>query len=99
MTDQINPEITPEELGKKTFKVMMRPDGSGGFEKAIFIDGDLLDWRVDMNSYFEAMKMGPIFQKEIQKSIAEHFTESVSEFLGRKVTIEDIKTAIQTGWI
>jgi hypothetical protein len=52
-----------------------------------------------MNSYIEAMKMGPHFRREIQKSIEEHFIEAVSDTLGRKVTMEEIKQAIQTGWI
>lgn len=99
MSEEINLDPTPEELGKKTFKVMIRPDGSGGFEKAIFIDGELLDWQIDLNSYLDAMKMGPMYRKEIQKSIEEHFTESVSEVLGRKITVDDIKVAIHTGWI
>jgi hypothetical protein len=97
MNEQINE--SPENLGKKRFEVKMRSDGAGGIEKAIFIGGELLDWQVDMNSYFDAMKMGPMYQREIQRSIEEHFTESVSEFLGRKVSMNDIKAAIQTGWI
>jgi hypothetical protein len=97
MNEQINE--SPESLGKKRFEVKMRSDGAGGIEKAIFIGGELLDWQVDMNSYFDAMKMGPMYRREIQRSIEEHFTESVSEFLGRKVSMDDIKTAIQTGWI
>jgi hypothetical protein len=52
-----------------------------------------------METYMDAMKMGPMYRREIQKNIEEHFTESVSDFLGRKVTIDDIKLAIQTGWI
>lgn len=84
---------------KKKFEVKMRPAKGGGIEKAIFIDDELLDWQIDMNSYMEAMKMGPMFQREIQKSIEEHFIESVSDTLGRKVTMEEIKTAINTGWI
>lgn len=87
----------PED--KKKFEVKMRLAKGGGIEKAIFIDDELLDWQIDMNSYVEAMKMGPMFQKEIQKSIEQHFIESVSDTLGRKVTMEEIKTAINTGWI
>jgi hypothetical protein len=87
------------EEKKKKFEVKMRPAKGGGVEKAIFIDDQLLDWQIDMNSYVDALKMGPQFRREIQKSIEEHFIESVSDTLGRKVTIEEIKTAIQTGWI
>ena len=47
----------------------------------------------------EAAKMGPKFFKVVQKDIERHFVESVSEFIGRKVTQDDIKEAIKTGWI
>lgn len=77
----------------------MRAAKGGGIEKAIFIDDVLLDWQIDMNSYMDAMKMGPQYRREIQRSIEEHFTEAVSDTLGRKITIEEIKQAIQTGWI
>jgi hypothetical protein len=91
------PPIPPE--GKKKFEVKMRAAQGGGIEKAIFIDGELLDWQIDMNSYIDAMKMGPMYRREIQKSIEEHFIESVSDTLGRKVTMQDIKNAIKDGWI
>ena len=77
----------------------MRKSAGGSIEKAIFIDNEILDWKIDMETYMDAMKMGPMYRREIQKNIEEHFTESVSDFLGRKVTIDDIKLAIQTGWI
>lgn len=91
-------QFLPSEDGKKRFEVKMRTK-AGGVEKAIFIDGQLLDWQIDMSSYAEAVKMGHLYQREVQKSIETHFVESVSDVLGRKVTIEEIKTAIQTGWI
>lgn len=93
------PILGPQELGMKRFEVKMRPAKGGGIEKAIFIDGELLDWQIDLMSFAEACKMGPAFKLEAQKNIAEHFVESVSDVLGRKVTLEEIKTAIKTGWI
>ena len=92
-------EKTPEELGMKRFEVRYGMGKNSTIQKAIFIDGELLDWRVDMSSYLDAMKMGPVYMREIQKDIEKHFTESVSDFLGRKVTAEDIKKATKTGWI
>ena len=91
--------LTPEERGMKKFQVMVRPAKGGGIEKAIFIDGQMLDWQVDLMSYAESMKMGPEYVVEVQKSIAKHFIEAVSDTLGRKVTIDDIKKATETGWI
>jgi hypothetical protein len=79
--------------------VKTRTAKGGGLENAIFIGGKLLDWQVDLNSLMEASKMGPHFLREVQKDIERHFTESVSDFIGRKVTAEDIKKATKTGWI
>lgn len=95
--DTIKFPTAPE--GKVRFEVKMRPGKGGGIEKAIFIDNELLDWQIDMNSYMDAVQMGPMYRREIQRSIEEHFTEAVSETLGRKVTMEDIKVAIKDGWI
>lgn len=98
MTDQIlNLPVPPE--GKKRFEVKMQKAKGGGIEKAIFIDDMLLDWKIDMNSYADAMKMGPMYRREIQRSIEEHFIEAVSDTLGRKITMIEIKAAIQSGWI
>jgi carbon monoxide dehydrogenase subunit G len=90
---------SPEELGKKKFEVKMRSDGAGGIEKAIFIGDEMLDWQIDTNAFMDAMKMGPQYVRAVQRSIEEHFIESVSDFIGRKVTMLEIKKAIETGWI
>lgn len=84
---------------KKRFEVKMRPAKGGGVEKAIFIGGEMLDWQIDMSSYMEAMQMGFMYRRQIQQDIEKHFIESVSDFLGRHVTMEEIKNAIKTGWI
>jgi len=77
----------------------MRMHSNGSIEKQIFIDGEMLDWSVDSSSFLEAQKMGPQFALAVQRDIAKHFIESVSEVLGRKVTMDEIKEAIRTGWI
>ena len=99
MSEEILKFPTPEERGKKRFEVKMRGGRNGVIEKAIFIDGELLDWQIDMSQYMEAMRMGPLYQREIQRSIEIHFIDSVSDFLGRQVTMNEIKAAIKTGWI
>lgn len=98
MNEQIQNFPTPPE-GKKRFEVKMRSANGGGLEKAIFIDDELLDWQIDMNSYMDAMKMGPMYRREIQKNIEEHFIDAVSDTLGRKITMQEIKAAIKDGWI
>ena len=99
MTEEISKLPTPEEQGKKKFEVMMRGGNNGTIEKAIFINGELLDWKIDMSQFMEAMQMGPKYYRAIQQSIEIHFIDSVSDFLGRKVTMDEIKKAIETGWI
>ena len=100
---QIQPTIDPplDEKGnpKLSFEVKIRRAGNDVLEKAIFIDGEILDWQVDITSLMDAMKMGKMYYRAVQRDIEKHFTESVSETIGRKVNAEDIKEAIKTGWI
>jgi hypothetical protein len=79
--------------------VKVRKNPNGTVEKAIFIGGEVLDWAIDMSTYADAMKMGFQYRRAIQQDIEKHFIESVSDFLSRKVTMNEIKEAIQTGWI
>lgn len=105
-----NKLILPGETGEKApldkdgnplkrFEVKIRKGDSGTVEKAIFIDGEMLDWSVDITSLLEAYRMGPQYAKAAQKDVEKHFTESVSEVLGRWVTADDIKRATKIGWI
>lgn len=95
-----NVQLPPDHPNaKKRFEVKIRQADGGGIEKAIFINNEMLDWQVDINSFVDAMKMGPQYVREIQRSIEEHFVSSVSDCLGRNVTMLEIKEAIKTGWI
>lgn len=87
---------------KKKFEVKMRFLGStpeDGVEKAVFIDNKKIDFKIDVFRFLEAKSKGPKFLFEEQKKIEKEFRRSVSDFLGRKVTIEEIKKAILEGWI
>ena len=83
---------------RKKFEVKMRLH-SGMIEKAIFIDNEMLDWTLDISSYLECRKMGTEYKHAAQQDIEKHFIDSVSDFLNRKVTIDEIKAAIKIGWI
>lgn len=87
------------EVQKKRFEVMCRKLDDGTLEKAIFIDGEKLDYSIDITAYMDACRMGPAMKLAVQRDIERHFTESVSEVVGRKLTIEDIKKALKNGWI
>ena len=93
------PPLRDDGTKKLSFETKTRKKSDGTLEKALFIDGEKLDWSVDVSSMMEAAKMGPKFFKVVQKDIERHFVESVSEFINRKITQDDIKEAIKTGWI
>lgn len=88
---------------KRKFEVKMRPLGPNpkedGVEKAVFVDGKKLDFRIDVLRFLEAKQKGIGFLIEEQKKIEREFVKSVSEALGRKVPIQEIKRAILEGWI
>lgn len=67
--------------------------------KGIFVDGTLFDWGVDEEDYKQALAMGPKYRKMVEASIAEHFISCFSEFLSRKITLDEVNEARKTGWI
>ncbi len=87
------------EIQKKRFEVKMVRGKNGTIKKDVYIDDELLDWSMDVSSFADACKMGPQYKLAVQQDIAKHFTEAVSDTLGRNVTAADIKEAIRTGWI
>lgn len=69
-------------------------------KEGIFVDGELFDWEVDQQEVEEAMRtMGPEYHRAIMNDIFSHFMNSLSEFMGRKVTPEEVNEARKTGWI
>jgi hypothetical protein len=82
-----------------TFEVKYYRDDQNLFSKGIFVDGKLFDWGIDEGSYREAMAMGPEYHRIIQADVARHFLESLSEFMNRRVTQEEVDQATKTGWI
>jgi hypothetical protein len=79
--------------GKKKFEVKLLQHPDGSIEKQIYVDDELFDYSIDISSFQEAVKMGPKFALAAKQDIARHFIHSMSEFLGRHVTIEEIKKA------
>lgn len=96
------PPLDNNGMPKLKFEVKMRLLGSDpkdGIEKAIFIDNKILDFKIDVFRFLDAKSKGYNYLIQEQKKIESEFIKSVSNFLGRKVTIEDIKKAILEGWI
>jgi hypothetical protein len=87
------------EFGLVKFETRIKFHPNGEIERQIYIGGEMLDWSVDITSFQEAQRMGPMYQRAIKEDIAKHFTQSVSELLGRKVSMEEILKATKTGWI
>jgi hypothetical protein len=98
---EIKEEIPLDENGnlKLKFEVRMGLGKNGAVRQAVFINGQLLDWSVDITSLADAHKMGPEYFRAAKKDIEKHFVESVSEFIGRKITYQEVVTATKTGWI
>jgi O-acetylhomoserine/O-acetylserine sulfhydrylase-like pyridoxal-dependent enzyme len=71
----------------------------GFIRKGIFVDGELFDWGIDEESYKDAMAMGPQYHRIFEQEIAKHFIDSLSEFMNRKVTQQEIDQAFKTGFI
>lgn len=103
---EIVSEIPPlDEKGnlKHKFEVKMRPLGpdpkNDGVEKAVFIDGKILDFKIDVLRFLEAKQKGINFLIQEQQKIEREFIKSVSDAIGRKVTVQEIKKATLEGWI
>ena len=102
----IDTEIPPPD-GKggfmRRFEVMMRSLGSDpikdGVEKAVFVDKKKLDFSIDVIRFLEARRKGPKYLIEEQKLIEREFIKVVSEAVGRRITVEEIKKATAEGWI
>lgn len=88
-----------EEQQRLSFEIRMYPGPNGTIKKNIFIDGELLDWSVNVTALMDAYKMGPYIFQAAKRDIEKHFIESVSEVVGRKVTAQEIKQAEKQGWI
>lgn len=101
---QYNQEIyelikDPIPEGKVRFETRVKLHPNGSVEREIWIDDQKLDWSVDITSFHEAVRMGPLYQKAVKADIVRHFVDSVSDLVGRKVTMKDVNEATKRGWI
>jgi hypothetical protein len=89
--------LIPE--GKSKFEVRMHMAEKGNLKQGIFIDGQLLDWSVDVHDLLEAKKMGTQYIKDLEIDVIRHFLQSISDFIGRKVSVEEMNQAKKNGYI
>lgn len=94
-----NPANSEIPEGKKSFITKMYMDRNNVLKQGIFIDGELLDWSIDVGDLLEAQKMGTQYLEMLKVDIVRHFTQSCSDFLGRKVTAKEIDDARKNGYI
>lgn len=69
---------------------------------AISVDGNIFDWGMDKEQFEEAKKMishDPKLRESIILSIINHIVENFSDFIGRKITLDELNKAIKTGEI
>lgn len=97
------PPMNEKGEPKLRFEVKMRvlgPDPKkDGVEKAVFIDGKKIDFKIDVLRFLESKSKGINSLIQEQKKIEREFIKSVSDFVRRRVTIDEIKKAIIEGWI
>jgi hypothetical protein len=72
---------------------------NGCIEKKIFVDNVEMDYSIDISSFKEAVKMGPAFRMAVYQDIEKHFTQCVSDVVGRHLTLDDVRKAIKVGYI
>lgn len=68
-------------------------------KRAIFIDDELFDWEIDSDSLEKARKMGPQIYAAAVQDIQKHFMDSLSDFMGREITVQEFSEATRTGWL
>lgn len=89
------------------FEVKTFFDDANRLTKGIFIDDKHFDWGINEEDYKDAAEsakkmepaIGRAYLKSISDSIQLHFIESLSEFMGRRVTPLEVNAATKTGFI
>ena len=97
------PPLDEKGMPKHRFEVKMKVLGpepkKDGVEKAVFVDGKKLDFKIDILRFLEAKSRGVDHMIREQKRIESEFIKAVSEAVGRRITREELKRATVEGWI
>lgn len=96
---------------KVTFELKAFYDSQDRLTKGIFVDGKHFDWGINEDDFKEAElrakklseqvnpSAGFAYMQTVKDSIQRHFVDSLSEFLGRQITVEEVNQATKTGLI
>lgn len=69
---------------------------------ALSVDGNIFDWGMEKKEFEEAKKIilhDPKLRESIMLSIINHIVENFSDFIGRKITLNELNKAIKAGEI
>lgn len=97
------PPMGRDGTPKRKFEVKMRVLGPNprkdGVERAVFVDGKQLDFKIDVLRFLEQKFKGKEHMVREQKRIEGEFIKAVSDAVGRRISPEELKRAILEGWI
>jgi hypothetical protein len=85
----------------KTFEIqeVYDPEEDRQF-RALVIDGEVFDWGFEQEDIHKAKKFcgqDSFLAKSVQGDVCKFFLESLSEVLGRTITLAEVNTAIKKG--
>lgn len=70
--------------------------------RIIAVDNEAFDWGIEEEN-FKAInlisKNDPEMKNSFIGNIQKHFVECFGEFIGRPTTLQEINTALESGWI
>lgn len=70
--------------------------------KVLLVEGELFDWGMDVESLHEAKKVishHRELSESISMSIINHFLESFSDFIGKKISLKELLVSMERGFI
>lgn len=70
--------------------------------KYLSVDGQIFDWGMDLESLAEAKKVisqHRELSESVVMSIISHFLESFSDFIGKKISLSELISSIEKGFI
>ena len=66
------------------------------------VDDEVFDWGMDPSSVENAKHMQrnhPQFVETLMKTVTDHFLDCLSDFVGKKVTLEEFNKAVERGYL